>query len=184
MKQKTCFAFVLAALVLLAANASAQRGGRVSLGLDAGMLFPYMNHPEANQFNSEPDFVFGGHFDYGVSDHAGIQFGLLRSDQEVETSGKQTNTMTIQNLYTLFRWNFFLGRFQPYMLLGADYYLINLDPPLEDENDPGVTTGLGLDAILTDNISLGVSGRFSYIFTRDLDSARMVNCLATLTFSF
>ncbi|MHA1569049.1 MAG: hypothetical protein ACTSXZ_06230, partial [Alphaproteobacteria bacterium] len=92
-------------MLLIAAPALAQHGGRVSIGADVGVLFPYMNHPDAQHFNAEADLVFGGHFDYGISDHAGLQFGMLRSDQEVETSAKQTNTMTIQELYTLFRWN-------------------------------------------------------------------------------
>ncbi len=175
---------LLIVLLLSAAPALAQRGGRVSLGADVGMQKPYMSHPQPQYFRTKLDLVFGGHIDYGISDRAGVQFGLLRSDQEVEVRDDKTNTMTMQELYFQFRWNLLTGYIEPYALLGAQYYLINLDPPLEDENDPGVMAGLGVTAILSDNIALGLCSRFSYIFVQDLDSARVVQGLATVTFSF
>ena len=171
-------------LLLSAAPVLAQWGGRVSVGADVGIQKPYMSHPVPQYFRTKTDLVFGGHIDYGISDHAGIQFGLLRSDQEVEVRDEKTNTMTMQDLYVHFRWNLMLGYLEPYALFGVSYYLINLDPPLEDENDPGVTAGLGVTAILSDNIALGLCSRFSYIFVQDLDSARVVQGLATVTFSF
>lgn len=175
---------LLIVLLLCAAPALAQRGGRVSVGADVGIQKPYMSHPAPQRFLTKADLVFGGHIDYGISDHAGIQFGLLRSDQEVEVRDEKTNTMTIQELYAHFRWNLLLGYIEPYALFGASYYLINLDPPLENENDPGLTVGLGVTAILSDNIALGLCSRFSYIFAQDFDSARVVQGLATVTFSF
>jgi len=178
-----CFPLVVA-LILFALPAWAQQGGRVTMAADVGALWPYMTHPKARHFDEEVDFVFGGHIDYGISDHAGIQFGMLRSDQEVETGARDANTMTMQELYASFRWNFLLGIAQPYILLGPSYHIINLDPPLEDESVPGGMVGLGVNAILTDNISLGLNSRFTYIFTREFDSARLITCLATVGFSF
>ena len=184
MRKKRFLLPLLVILVVWAVPAPAQRGGRVSIAADIGVIFPHLSHPEARHFNTEADLVFGGHFDYGISDHAGLQFGLLRSDQEVETAASQTNTMTIQELYALFRWNLWVASLQPFFTLGLNYSLINLDPPLEDESDPGFVVGVGLDAILTDNISLGVTGRYNYLFTQGFDSVRIVNCLLTLAFAF
>ncbi len=171
-------------LLLVAAPAWAQRGGRVSIVGNAGVLFPIMHHPTTQKFDASPALVSGALLNYGVSDFLGIQFGLLVNEQRVETGEDEHNTMTTQELVMQLRWNILTGSWQPYLSAGVDYYIISLDPPLNDESDPGLLAAAGLEMIFTDHISFGFVGRYSYIFVEHFDSGEMLSGLATLAFTF
>jgi len=183
---RSALRFALAVVVLLAfaAPAAAQRSGRVDVAADVGMIWLRFDRSDVERFHTEPDLIYGGHFAYGVSDHVGLQVGMLHTQQDVDVGGREPNTMVIEEFYGLFNWNMLFGVFQPYVSLGFGYYLINVDPPLKDESDAGFILGVGLDALLTDHISLGLVGRYSYIFARDFDFARMIDALATVAFAF
>lgn len=171
-------------LLTLATPAAAQHGGRVSVVGNLGVLFPMMDHPQVAKFDAGPALLSGAMLNYGVSDLFGLQFGLLVSEQQIKTGGDEKNKMTLQEMVMQFRWNILTGLWQPYLTAGVNYYVISLDPPLDDESDPGVNFGGGLELIFTDHISFGVTGRYSYVFVEHFDAGAMASCLATLSFTF
>ncbi len=185
MRQVTLIALPVLLLLLLAvAPADAQRDGRVSVGADVGVLWPRFDRSDVEKFHTEAGLLYGGHIAYGFTEHVGMQLGLTRSMQAVDVGGHELNNMVIQELYALINWNFPLGVFQPFVGLGGGYYLITLDPPLPDENNAGMILSAGTDALVTDNISVGLSVRYSYIFAHEFDFARGIAGLATVAFAF
>ncbi|MDP8224191.1 MAG: outer membrane beta-barrel protein [Candidatus Lernaella stagnicola] len=171
-------------IVLLASPVAAQRGGRVSIVGNAGVVWPIMHHPSTERFDTHAALLSGALLNYGISDWLGLQVGLLLSEQRVETDRDENNTMTTQELVMQLRWNVLTGLWQPYLTAGANYYVVSLDPPLDDESDPGMVFGAGVELIFTDHISFGLTGRYGYIFMEHFDSGEMVSGLATLAFTF
>ncbi|NLH49813.1 MAG: porin family protein [Myxococcales bacterium] len=184
MRARRWLFFLVLLLLLPPLPARAQRGGRVSILGNVGALWPQMEHQRTSRFDTPTALLTGALLNYGITDHAGIQFGLLSSEMRVRTDRNHDNTMTAQEIVTCFRWNVLTDLIQPYMLLGANYYIISLDPPLEDESDPGLIGGIGLEAVLTDHVSFGAVGRYSYLFADHFDSATMFSGLFTLAFTF
>jgi hypothetical protein len=171
-------------LLLTASPAFAQRGGRVSAVGNIGFFWPRMRHERMRQFDTKPALLGGAMINFGISDHAGVQFGVLVGEESVTTGPNEYNTMTLQELDLQFRWNILTEFVQPYLLLGGEYAVISLDPPLDDESDPGVNAGAGLELLFTDRLSVGVVGRWSKLFSPNFETAEMWSGLATVAFTF
>lgn len=181
---KSWLVLLLLAAIIAAAPALAQQSGRLAVVADVGMIKPFLEHPNAPRFETETDLAFGGHVEYGITDRVGVQMGLLWSNQQVRTSERLYNEMTIEELNTMLRWNILFGQFEPYLMAGVNYYFFNLEPPLEDTNDIGATFGLGIEATLTDHFSVGLAARYGYVFASAFDSAQIVSAVGTLAWRF
>jgi len=175
---------LLLLLLLWPEAAFAQRGGRVAVVADGGALFPFIGLTHGRRFTAKTTGTGGVLINYGITDHLGVQFGLSYAEEQVRTNEITYNTLTMENLTADARWNILTGLLQPYLLLGVDYAVFSLDPPLSDENDPGLNGGVGLEAWLTDHVSFGAVGVFERTFPKQFNRAEFVTVAVTLAYTF
>ncbi len=171
-------------LLLFAEPARAQLSGRVSIVGEGGAYFPWLALTHNRRFGAKVGGLGGIQLDYGITDYLGVQFGLTYTQQQAKTSSATFNTLTIEDLDVALRWNILTDVVQPYLLLGGNYAILSLDPPLGDESDPGVTAGAGVELLMTDHFSFGFAGRYEKLFSRQFTRAEAVDVLGTLAYTF
>lgn len=175
---------ILLAVLLPAPAALAQRAGRISIIGKLGAFWPQMDHPKTERFDTHPALAGGAMVNYGVNDYFGFQFGVLSSEQEARTGPQEHNRLTMHDFTLQLRWNILTGIVQPYLLLGGEYYILSLDPPLEDETDPGLTGGAGIEFLLYDHFSFGASARYSMLYPEHFGSAALYQAMGYVAFAF
>jgi len=184
MQGRRVLILILLALSLPLTSAWAQRAGRISILGQLGAFWPQMDHPKTERFDTHPVLAGGASVNYGANDYLGFQFGVLSSAQEARTGPNEHNRLTMHDFTLQMRWNILTGIVQPYLLLGVEYYILSLDPPLEDETDPGITGGAGLEFLLYDHFSFGVSARYSMLYPEHFGSAALCQAMGYVAFAF
>lgn len=182
--RSTRIAFAALICALFAATGVLADGGRLTLGADCGVYYPVFAHNRQDTFTTSAAPIYGGHVAYGVSDHTEIRAGGLYTIQEVEIDDGEKVTMSLQDILLGVRWSILTGSIRPLAYLGASYYIINLEQPLQDESDFGIHVGTGMEFVLTKNLRLGVNGFGEYVLPHRFKSAFGLSALAFVNLTF
>jgi|GEM_PF-5005446 len=206
MKMKNIYKIALAAALLAPTAALAEEvqatDGKIAFGLQGGATFPEFkvkNSSISNTWDRKDGWMAGVFFEFG------IWTITLRPEVNFERKGYTIANVTdvendYLNLNALLKFSpFGDGVFSPYILVGPGWskqMKSRVTPKAgatvvftnnTDQWDIAGVAGLGFDFNVSENIALGIQGRYVLGF-RDVDSSttevkqREFNALANLTF--
>lgn len=193
MKQVIFALSIFCCVLVFCGNVFAE-GGKISLGMDAGVFHPIIDAGEKATFETGLSLCYGLYLAYGVSDHANIQVQWIYTNQRMMIDDWKMN-MQLSNLLIVSKWYILTGTFRPLVSAGISFYDIEFDAvnnfavfyfdsPVQDDSAIGPHLGLGVELAINKHVGCGISANVEYIFTHALNSVIGLSGLLFFNFTF